>query len=113
MITKLENHQIVSLHDIDHAMFFGDPARPRALKHVLEGFRLADTVERFTQRVVDEAVDAFEHGPVLSQPVLILLPGVVREGQSHGVNLRTLALPFLAWASDSSRRLALAGERSK
>ncbi len=70
---------------------------------MLEGFRLADAAERFTQRVVNESVYALDYGPVLSQPVLILLPGMVREGQSHGVNLRTLALPFLACASDSTK----------
>jgi hypothetical protein len=77
-------------------MFFGDPARPRTLQHMLKRFRLANAIKWLTQSVVNEPINAFEHGSVFSQPLLILLPGMTREGQSHGTNFRAFALPFFA-----------------
>jgi len=113
MITKLDDHQITALDEVNHAVLFGDPARPSALQHVLERLRFSEALIGVAEGILDQLIDALEDCPVLSQPPLVFTPGMSRERQSHDANFRTLVFLFLDWASDASRRLALAGERNR
>lgn len=51
--TRLHDHYVVTIHQVDQAVFFGDAAGPGASEQVLEGFRHSDALGRIPQRIVD------------------------------------------------------------
>ena len=80
---------------------------------MLERLGLADTRERFALCIPDELVDALDHPLVVLLPEEVIVPGLVRKNQLHLASSRSVPLPAVSWAAAASRRLALAGLRSK
>ncbi len=77
-----------SVTDPVHQPVFGiDAARPVASQCVTEALRLARSLERVPEDLLDQPVDPLEHRAVLLLPVQIVVPGVGREDQLHSRKL--------------------------
>lgn len=76
-------------------------------------FWLANAFEGGSLNVFYQRVDPLEYGFIGFLPVQVVVPGVAGEGEFHSTRIRSVPLPDSSSAMDSSRRLALAGERSR
>ena len=88
-------------------------ARPVAGQPVLERFRLANPLEGGSADVLDQRVDAPDDLPVRILPVQVVLPGVPGEDELHSRSLRSTPPPAAISSTDSKRRRAFAGLRSR
>jgi hypothetical protein len=77
VIAKLGEEQGVGFDAIDEAMLIVDAPGPVSGQAMLQGFRLADALERSALRFLDERIDAFENLPVRALPMQTILPGVL------------------------------------
>ncbi len=111
--TQLRNLELVTLHPVNQPVLVGDAAGPKARQRMLQGFGFADTAERVSADFADQLVDALHHLLVVLMPVQVVLPGRVGENQPHGASSRSTPWPAFSWAAAASRRLALAGVRSR
>ena len=69
MSTTLGNDDVVTVHQIDDAMFIRDAAWPVAWQVLFQLFGFADAIKRVTAYVADQVVDFFEYGFVGKLPV--------------------------------------------
>ena len=109
----LEDDQVVTVDEVDQAVFLGDAARPGPGEHVAKRLGFADPGDRVAQGVVDEPVDPFEGLPVSCQPVGVVRPPVGGEDQPHRTRSCGSRWPVLACCRLSSRWRAFAGTRSR
>src|SRR5665647_2505167 len=75
VIAACDDDQIVPIDPIDQAVGFINAPRPKAREVFFERFRLADTLERFPQAVLDQVVDPLQGLAILSLPILGVFPG--------------------------------------
>ncbi len=91
--------------------------RDRSPREVVsKDLRFADALALgVTFDVGDQCVDAFEGLAVLGLPVEVVVPPVIGPAELHssGPNSRSVARPARHCSALSTRRLALAGDRSR
>jgi putative hydrolase of the HAD superfamily len=97
VIAGLQDDQIVTVDQMDEAMFLVDPSRPRAGQQMLKWLRLPDPCKGRAKGVLDKSVDPGGSAPIAADPVLVVVPCIVREDESHGsTRSRSVALPLRA-----------------
>jgi hypothetical protein len=64
----LQDHDVIAVGQVDQAMFLADPPGPGAREHVAQRLGFADSGGGVAQRIVDQAVDPLEGGPVGGEP---------------------------------------------
>jgi hypothetical protein len=60
MESGLQNDEVFAVDEVDEPVFFTDPPRPCARKHMAERFGLADPGGRVAPGVIDEPVDPLQ-----------------------------------------------------
>lgn len=115
--SELRDLEIPRRNPINQAMLIRDTARPETRKSVLQGFRFPDPLVMVSHRVLDQFVDSSDHFFIRLQPVQVVFPSLGRENKIHAF-ARSL-MPFLMFfpalrlSIEASKRLALAGDRSR
>ena len=100
---------------IHHPVFLRDPPRPIAGQGLPQRLRLADSLLRRPECILYEFVDSLQNLFISLLPILILLPGLWREGQVHAsrsISFST-SLPCSAALMESKILRAFAGLRSR
>jgi hypothetical protein len=70
-------------------------SRPPAFQVTFQGFGFPSTLKWRTLTFLDEAVEAVKNAGVVSLPMQIILPSLIRENQVHGeVRLCSVPLPL-------------------
>jgi hypothetical protein len=64
VVSGLQYDNIVVIDQVDEPMFVVDPPRPASFQDMAKRLGLSNPCARITQRVLQESVDAFHHGPV-------------------------------------------------
>ena len=75
MVATGDHDQGLVIDAVNQAVSVVDAARPKAREVFLEGFGLANALERVTQAVLEQGVDALEGLLILPLPVFVIVPG--------------------------------------
>jgi hypothetical protein len=105
---------------INQAMIAGDTPGPPTGKITFERFGFAKANERPAEGVFNQVIELPENGLVLSKPMLVIVPGSVREMDIHlrevafvFAKLRCRVPPASAARIDRSSRSAFTGLANK
>jgi hypothetical protein len=79
----LKYDDIVSINEIDKAMFLVNPSRPTSFEDVSKRFRLANSVGRVTQDVLEKSIDSLQGRLVVGLPMAVVLPTDGSKNQTH------------------------------
>ena len=95
MVAALVDGDAVLVHGIYEPMRAVDAARPAPLQQVLQQLGFSKALERGTQDIVEQGVDAFRDLAILDQLPGVVLPALRREFQQHyfklvGLRIRAL-----------------------
>lgn len=106
--------QIPCGNSVNHTMLIRDTAGPETRKGVLQRFRFPDPIIMASHSVPDQFVDSSDHFFIR---LLVILPSLGRENKIHA-STRSLMFFFTVFPEfrlsiEASKRLALAGDRSR
>ena len=83
MITELRDEDVFSNYFVNDSMFRIDPPRPKPLKSVLKGLRLADALMWAAHDFFNKRIDPRRHLRITPPPIQIILPGLRRKDETH------------------------------
>ena len=115
MITELRDEDVFSNYFVNDSMFRIDPPRPKSLKSVLKGLRLADALMWAAHDFFNKRIDPRHHLRIIPLPIQIIFPGLRRKDEIHASSriFRLTPLPLVNASTAPIRRLAFAGERRR
>ena len=83
MESRLQGDDVVTIDQIDEAMFFVYPARPAAGENMAELLRFTNALKRRSRNLIKESIHSLEGDPIVGHPPLVVIPAVRREHQPH------------------------------
>jgi hypothetical protein len=115
VIAQLRDKNVVAHLFINNPMLGSDTPGPISMQRMFERLRLADAMVWISSNVPQKLVNARDNLRIGPLPVQVFLPRLRREGDVHvsSFSLFRITLPRLAASIESSKRFALAGDRSR
>jgi len=113
VVAQLGDQEAVFGWFVDDPVLIIDAAGPIARQGMPQRFRFAYSLEGVPADLLEESIDALERLAVMPLPMEVIVPGFLREDQSHGSMRCSWPWPASRVAMERSRRLALAGLRSR
>ena len=83
VISRLQNHDVFFVNEVNQPMLLVNASRPAPSKEMPEWFRLANSLKRVPQYIVEEPVQTLERRPISCAPKDVVLPPIWGEDQSH------------------------------
>lgn len=89
------------MNSIDDSVLVVDSPRPIPGEGMLQWFRLANALKRFTSDVLYEGIDSAKNLFISFLPVQVIFPCLVCENQFHSISSLSCPLPSSSSAIDS------------
>jgi hypothetical protein len=113
VISELSDKNVIVRYLINDTMFIGYASGPIARQAMFQSLGLSQPLEWGTLNILDERIYSLENGFVGFLPIQIVIPAIGRKYQVHSLSSRAVPFPASNSEMDSSKRLALAGDRSR